>query len=60
MLDTMNLKEEDGIVVSIINTCDQDAVFEKLESFYGEGMKAERIGNYSYTTSYVIENDSGS
>lgn len=60
LLDTMNLKEEDGIVVSIINTCDQDAVFEKLESFYGEGMKAERIGNYSYTTSYVIENDSGS
>ena len=60
LLDTWNLEQEDGIVVSVINTCDQDAVFEKVKSIYGEGIKIERIGNYSYTTSYVIENNRSS
>ena len=30
LLDTWNLEQEDGIVFSVINTCDQDAVFEKV------------------------------
>ena len=41
LLDTWNLEQEDGIVVSVINTCDQDAVFEKVKSIYGEGIKSK-------------------
>ena len=39
----------------MFNTCNQDIIFDKMESIYGKGTEMEKIGNYSYTTSYVIE-----
>lgn len=55
LLDTMNLNNEEGVVTCMFNTCNQDIIFDKMESIYGKGTEMEKIGNYSYTTSYVIE-----
>ena len=53
LLDEMEL-EEDGIVLCIMDTCEQEPVLEKLESCYGGTLSKETIGQYFFSTSYYI------
>lgn len=53
LLDEMEL-EEDGIVLCIMDTCEQEPVLEKLESCYGGALSKETIGQYFFSTSYYI------
>ena len=47
LLDEMEL-EEDGIVLCIMDTCEQEPVLEKLESCYGGALSQETIGQYFF------------
>ena len=53
-LDSLELDTSSNLILCLMNSCNQEAVFEKLRSLYPSEITIEAKGQYFFTTTYEI------
>lgn len=53
-INSLSLNPEEEVVWCVMDTCEQEPIFTKIESIYGYDYTIEEIGHYFFSTSYAI------